>query len=75
MLLFRRLRLRHIVAPPALEEVIKYCQFHLHRGKVPLAAMHLRRVVGLSSAWRRKRIFLPLLQMPPAFAAQSLGVA
>jgi hypothetical protein len=59
--LLRRLRLRQILAPPALEKDSKYYQLYMHRCKVPLAAMRLRRV-GLSVAWRRRRLFKPLLR-------------
>jgi hypothetical protein len=61
--LLHRLRLRHIVAPPALEEMNKYYQLHLHRDKVPLATIHLRGAGELSvAAWWRRRMFEPLLR-------------
>jgi hypothetical protein len=44
------------------EEQSKYYQLHLHRSRVPLAAMHLGRVGVLAVAWRRRRTFWPLLR-------------
>jgi hypothetical protein len=38
-------------------EQSKYYQPHLHRGKVSLAAMHLRRVGDLAVSWRHRRVF------------------
>jgi hypothetical protein len=40
--LLRRLRLRHMVVPPALEKLTKHYPLHLHRGK--------------SITWRRRRM-------------------
>jgi hypothetical protein len=58
----RRLRPRQIAAAPALEKLSKYYQLHLHRGKVPFAAMRHQEIIELSLAWRRRRILQPLLR-------------
>jgi hypothetical protein len=40
-----------------VEDKSKYQQLRLYRGKVPLAAMHLRRAGDLAVDWRRWRMF------------------
>jgi hypothetical protein len=51
----RRYRSRIRTRGRKAEEQIKYYQLLVHRGKVPLAAMYLRRVGDLAVVWRHRR--------------------
>jgi hypothetical protein len=52
----------------------KYCRLYLHRGKLALAAMYLRRVRVIGRTFEAALTHVSAVVTPPAPAAKNLGV-